>query len=161
MKRNQTIGDVVGAWQAKRREAIEEFRPLYLSEIQRLAEQLRPRFESGELHACTDEDLELPRDSVLPHDRIEEACAERLGLIVDEDDEGDRAMAEFVLAVSPNAEAMASNWTHPCYWARAAACWDVILVARERGWYTPASNEQWMPGETADCGDHPMMAGVA
>jgi hypothetical protein len=60
---------------------------------------------------------------------------------IDETFDGDAARAYLVLAASPHAEATRNTQLHPGHHAQEAAAWDVIAIARARGWYTPTEDE--------------------
>lgn len=129
----------VEAMKAQTEAVVAQFRPAYLSEVERLAEELRPRFEAGDLRSAlgdTDEDKEQEA-----RDRIETLCVERFGLQVKqhgyEEPEGDDALGKMVCAVSPSAplwEVDDGEWNHPCYAARACAGSDVLAIVRREGW---------------------------
>jgi hypothetical protein len=123
-------------------------RAAYLAEIERLAEKLRPRFEAGELHAITDDELEDDNGRKSAHWKVERACCVHFGLGVKETEEagfarlrGDSIAGLLVLAGSPSAALTQDGWNHVNYWARTAAAWDVILLARARGWCRPLAGE--------------------
>lgn len=61
--------------------------------------------------------------------------------------DGDGFRAYMILAVSPHAEATGEGAEHPCDHACESVAWDVIAYARERGWYTPAEDENPDPLE--------------
>jgi hypothetical protein len=145
-----TWPETLEAWPGAFRELVERFRPLYTAEVARLAETLRPRFESGELHAMTDEELEDGESgATAPIWKVEAAAGEHFGLTkgasFDKDREiceGAEHVAHMVLAVSPSAPYAGDGWVHVAYEAREAAMWDVVLYAREHGGYTPLPTEQ-------------------
>jgi hypothetical protein len=136
------------AWPGAFRELVQRFRPLYEAEIARVAATLRARFESGELRAITDEDLEDgDSGATSPMWRIEAAVGEHFRLLQpgsrEEICEGAGHIAHMILAVSPSASyTEGAGWHCDAYWASAAATWDVILYAREQGWYAPGATEQ-------------------
>jgi hypothetical protein len=134
------------AWRAQ----ISALRATYLAEVERLAEELRPRFEAGELRAMTGEDLEDGDwGATSPFWKVGEICAARFGCAVTRTADGalvgDIEAARLVLLASPRAESQDRNATHPCYPAKDAAAWDVIAVARERGMYVPGADEDVDP----------------
>jgi hypothetical protein len=143
--------ETLDAWPAAFRWLVDRFRPLYMAEVARLAETLRPRFESGELHAMTDDELEDGENgATAPVWRIEAAAGDYFGLTkgaTGQEEQhpltGSEHIAHMVIAVSPSAPYVVDEgWKHVAYEARDAAMWDVILYAREHGWYTPLPTEQ-------------------
>jgi hypothetical protein len=136
-----TWSDTKASWRAAREALVERFRPLYLAEVARFAEELRPRFESGELRGWRDGD-----DGDGPTYVLEALGAARFGLDVDEDLRGDDEAAYLVLACSPTADASADEWSAVQFHAQAAVARDVVLLARERRWYTPTPDEIASPG---------------
>lgn len=130
-KGGTTWSDTGASWRRAQEELAAKFRPLYLAELERFAETLRPRFESGELHGCTDDDINAGA-------RLEALCMEHFGLRV-----VDPATADMILAVSPSAgQASDPNQEVSSFNASYACAWDVLAVARARGWYTPAADEE-------------------
>jgi len=135
----------------------------YLAELERFAETLRPRFESGELRAFRspgdDYNREKGREDY-PQEKLERLLATHFGLeeTGDKGEGGDAAAAYAILAASPRAEVTADEgWNHPIYHAANAVGWDVIALARARGWYTPGRDEEEDPiiAELCpDCGDY-------
>lgn len=149
---NQTWGDVAAVHLAALRDA-------YTAEVERLAQQLRPRFASGELRANTSDEYEgAPDLDALPQGRLEAICAEHFGVGVTKIEHengrveyaGDERTAYLLLAVSPHTESTCGDVYHPGYHAQDAAAWDVIALARKRGWYTPAPTECGDPGGKRD-----------
>ncbi len=131
--------------------AIAHIHYAYAVEIEALAEELRPRFESGELRACTENELESGRvRAASPQWQIEEVVRERFGLQVKttqndglEFTDSDGVTAHVVLAVSPSAAPLdAEGSCHLVDWAVSAAGWDVVLYARAKGWSKPVPGEQ-------------------
>jgi hypothetical protein len=98
----------------------------------------------------TDDELEDGQSGqTAPVWKIEAAAGEHFGLTkgasYDEDRricEGAEHVAHMVLAVSLSAPYSSEEWVNVAYQAREAAMWDVILYAREHGWYTPLPTEQ-------------------
>lgn len=113
-------------------------REAYMTEVGRLAESLRPRFETGDLYAARDAGGTDTAWEDQPHAMIEEACAQYFGL---EAPVGSDTMAHLVLAASPHTVATADGYQHARFHAQAAAAWDVIAHARARGWYVPTADE--------------------
>lgn len=116
--------------------AIEAIRAEYQREIESLAEHLRPRFEAGELHAWRESDHGEGED------RLHKLVTAHFGLEVTESVSGryrvtsaNDAVIHAILSASPTTDATSDNWTHPAYHALSAAAWDVINIARARGWY--------------------------
>lgn len=134
--------DAVAEMKAATDAIVARFRPAYLAEVRRFAEELRPRFESGELYGYRSED----EDGM---DRLENLCAERFGVEVRQvpDDVryyvGDEETANMINAVSPSAPHWEpeSEWNHPGYCAKACIAFDVIAVARALGFYEPTPDE--------------------
>ena len=121
--------------------ALEALRADYLHRMEALAEKLRPRFESGELHGLNSEDARRC-DTVLGGsdenrpavDLLERECRRALVRT--------SAQAYLVLACSPSTAATFDvGCHHPVYHAMSAAAWDVIRVARTRGFYRPEEDE--------------------
>jgi hypothetical protein len=131
----------------------------YRRMIERLAEELRPRFASGELRAPRDVDFEeedgparAHQDST-PWRRIEAVIAAPLGIQVDESVPrvyvGDVARAHLVLAASPVTPFVSTDAAHHGFAAQEVARWDVIALARARGYYVPAADEDPIPSAAA------------
>jgi hypothetical protein len=113
------------------------WRAAYLEALDELAATLRPRFEAGELYAFRDDQQDYSGQA-----RIGDACAKHFGLIWSACEDGDTATARMILAASPHAPvAGVGSDVHPCDHATEAVAWDVIAIARERGWYTPPGGE--------------------
>jgi len=115
---------------------LQTIREAYTSEVVKLAEELRPRFEAGELADSTDSDFG-------PKERLEAACVERFGLETRKVragvyEGGDRDLALLILYLSPSSDTEEVNrgeqWVHECLAAAAAVTLDVLAVATERGW---------------------------
>jgi hypothetical protein len=124
-------------------------RAAYVEDVQACAETLRPRFESGELRMCLDDDPKAGEPGDAGMRRLEDAIRDYFGLDITKTKDGewvlvngDHETAHTILAVSPSAEDLDDNWTHVCYWAVAAAAWDVLLYARAKGWSKPVRGEQ-------------------
>jgi hypothetical protein len=147
---HETWGDTKATWRAAQEALVERFRPLYLAEVERFAEELRPQFEAGELRGHCAEDLEREDTEEgfrAPFWRLEDLCAAHFGIEVDHVDgyrvERDPATAALILATSPSAEATYDDGQGlPSSHAKQAISWDVLVIARARGWYTPAEDEE-------------------
>ncbi|MFY3742457.1 hypothetical protein ACOQFB_00995 [Anaeromyxobacter sp. Red801] len=133
----------VEAMKAAEESVLAQFRPAYLAEVERFAEELRPRFEKGDLRASVvvapgSAGEERAKQAAL--DRLEGACAERFGVEVVRagyEVEGDDVLGRMICAVSPSAPSWDvddGDWSHPCCAAQACACSDVVAVARRAGW---------------------------
>jgi hypothetical protein len=152
---------LAGSTPADWRSHLAGLRTAYLAELERFAEELRPRFEAGELRAGRegDNDWDDPpkNPKPTPQDKVDALVAKRFGLEVIEGDslDGDATAAWLILAASPHADPLEDEWQHPCYHAMVAAGWDLIALARERGWYTPTRDEHEDPtfGCCDGCGD--------
>jgi hypothetical protein len=140
-------------------------RSAYQEQIAAIANEIRPGFEWGTFRAYRTDPDDKTGDS--PQWKLERLVAERLGLLTTEirDDfggiaiDGDEELAYLVLALSPRGcvANTSESSDHPCSYAREAASWDVIVFAREHGWYQATSDEvedpatrSWCPG----CGHH-------
>ncbi len=143
-----TWTDTSAEWRRAHAELVAGFRVAYLAELERFAETLRPRFEAGELYGY--------RDDLTGEERITAAIVDHFGLVVTETIEpggghvytGDDAIAHLILEASPSAldeslgDSIQSNdWHHPALGAREAILFDVLGIARARGWYTPDEDE--------------------
>ncbi|WP_242344019.1 hypothetical protein [Anaeromyxobacter terrae] len=154
--RTETWSDTRASWRAAHEALIERFRPLYIAELERFAETLRPRFEAGELRGYIDElDDGAGRDVRLPMDRLEDLCAEYFGIAVGrrwrdfDDEDADRLTAQLILAASP-AGAAVLNSNNRGVTLPALATWavtrDVFSVAIVRGWRVPdEARDEWTP----------------
>ncbi len=150
--------DAVAGWSKAQADLIARYREPYIREVVRFAEELRPRFESGELRGLRDEDDERHEDAreagteyEFPNERLEDLAADRFGIVVrmvqrehgDRVHVGDKATASVIVAVSPSAEHWnAERWAHPGYCAKACIAWDVLAVARALGFYEPIADEE-------------------
>jgi hypothetical protein len=133
-----------------------------MEQVERIAEQLRPRIEAGELRGFTDAD----GDAIEAADkkwRREHPRTKRVGhayrrcpmaLLTKEMTARLRLRnphrAAVVVVASPSAPAILdpSNehdglWS----WASDMAAWDVLRIARERGWYKPHRTEYPEPAD--------------
>jgi hypothetical protein len=108
-------------------------RAAYLAEVERLAETLRPRFESGELHGWNSPSD--PADSSNhPTMRLEDELAEYVC---------DFPSAYLVLACSPAETGIDGGICLADAQSAARECLvtDVFRAARERGWWRPGADE--------------------
>ncbi|MCM2332760.1 MAG: hypothetical protein NDI82_02300 [Anaeromyxobacteraceae bacterium] len=140
-------------WNETKKRAIKSLRAAYLAEVTRFAESLRMRFKAGELRALVDEDLAQPGRYVPMHE-LERLVTAHFGLQIEEVEDcpkpgwmtlkGDEDSAHLVLAASMSSDAVEDGSDNIFLWATDAATWDVIRIARARGWYKP------LPGECED-----------
>lgn len=137
------------SWQAAQEALVARLRPLYLAEVARFAETLRPDFEAGRLYGYRGGDNGTSIEST-PIGRLEELCAEHFGIQVDDEErdgnayqvERDFMTARMILAVSPSADGASDPGAEAeSFNAQFAAAWDVLAVARARGWYKPTPDE--------------------
>lgn len=130
------------------------WRAAYFQELEQFAETLKPGFAAGEFYSFRDDSI--PGVSFGGGDgqyALEEACVRHFGLRVEEtihEDgdasyEGDSGTAHAILSASPHADSTGEGAVHPCDHAKEAVAWDVIAIARERGWYTPTPDESKDP----------------
>lgn len=134
-------GATKGSWNAGQKALVDRFRPLYLAEVARFAEALRPQFEAGELRGYREEIDGVDLGRATPLERLEDMCAEHFGLRTDHAAEG------LVISVSPSAAAATLSGAGVRN-AVFACAWDVLAVARARGWYTPTRDECPAPSKT-------------
>jgi hypothetical protein len=125
-------------------------RALYLAEVVRFAEELRPRFASGEIRGFTDADGErIERE---PHwdpplFELENLCEERFRLDVDRYGEEAYLNAYLIRCVSPS-EGQTFDAQPVAGQAAVAVSRDVLAAARARGFYAPAEDEDPTLDET-------------
>jgi hypothetical protein len=129
-------------------------RQWYQRELERLAEQLRPDFQAGRLFAWRDwstreEELRVTPPTKDLFRRIEA----HFGLEAKESGnwiEGDWETAHLILAASRYSDATDNQSAeHAVQHAADAVFWDVVVMARERGWYKPAADESAPPETTS------------
>ncbi len=132
-------------WTKAKDEALETLRTVYRAEIERLAQELRPRFESGELHGYNNEDGDreslpcgAPLDAPVicaPIHLLERRIEERMASTFPD--------AYLVLACSPSEDKIEDAALTDAKNA-AAECVgnDVLRIARARGWYRPTPDEE-------------------
>ncbi len=145
-------------WHQAKRAALGVLRDAYLAEVEQVAEQLRPRFESGELRGYVDADADDgDYGGTSPKFKLEDLVRAHFGLEVRELHdipkkgiitlEGDEPTAHGILAVSSfTVETEDEGWYHVADHAVCAAAWDVVALARRRRWYRPAPDEEALPG---------------
>jgi hypothetical protein len=125
------------SWADFRTGLLPGLRAAYLAEVERFTEDLRPRFEAGELgkHGHDEEyDARMAE--------LEQLCRDRFGLEVTTRRDGkwvyyygDREHACLILAASPAAaDDSADLWEHECDAAHYAVAQDVLRIAQDRGW---------------------------
>jgi hypothetical protein len=125
-------------------------RALYLAEVVRFAEELRPRFASGELRGFTDADGErIERE---PHwdpplFELENLCEERFRLDVDRYGEEAYLNAYLIRCVSPS-EGQTFDAQPVAGQAAIAVSRDVLAVARARGFCASTPDEDPSLDET-------------
>jgi hypothetical protein len=126
-------------WVSTHRSQLPALRTAYAAEVEQLAEDLRPRFEAGELRgfATPDGDGDAPS----PFFELERICCAHFRLT-----ELETAALALLTELTPRAEATASAGDlEYVSWLQCALAWDVIAVARARGWYEPTPDEQRDP----------------
>ncbi len=107
----------------------------YRRMIEKVAEHLRPRFESGELHGFRDEDEGAETTSI---DKIEQVCRRLFPNL---------ESAHLALACSPSrdlgdyGDVTVGREEQALWHATWAAGLDVVRLARERDWYRPTEDE--------------------
>lgn len=127
-------------WNETKAAALETLRAAYLAEVERLAEELRPKLETGEMAEWGDE----PTSDGTPRHALESACGDRFGCRAYEKGDGywtgsaEGALA--VLAVSPSAaEEVRAGFFHIAQAAQSAVAVDVLAIANGRGWIRRAA----------------------
>ncbi len=136
-------------WQATCARTLDELRRAYLAEVERFAETLRPRFESGELRGITDAEFEAGGDS--PLFRLEALCGRHFGL---ESKDGELVethetfqTAYLIRSVSPGE--VATEDAQPVVGqAIIALTHHVLALAKARGWWHPQPGEMPTPYES-------------
>jgi hypothetical protein len=130
----------------------------YNATIGRTAEELRPRFEAGELHGFRDNDNDR-RDAAwckqhgVPHDPdyrdslfiLEDVFAKKvLGFVPEyygHCEEKPARRAAWVLMHSPSTPDSLDDGQTLIQMATGAGARDLLRIARQRGWYTPTADE--------------------
>jgi hypothetical protein len=140
----KTWKETQGAWRMAYDRLIEQFRPLYFAEVQRLAEKLRPQFKAGRVGGILDApDGEIDPEAI---DRLEDVCADYFGVSEGrawddwDNPKADRMTAHLILAVSPSASYVcdgAMRGSTPSELATMAAANDVLACAIARRWHVP------------------------
>jgi hypothetical protein len=138
----QSWAKTLESWEAAVKGAhVPAFRAAYVAEVERFAETLRPRFESGELRGFTDEDLEHEgedREWKAPQWVLADLCVEHFKI-----EDMDPITVRLLVEASPHGEATSQeDWHEDCDWFRVACCWDVLAVAQARGMYVPSADEE-------------------
>ncbi len=149
-------------WNETRAAVLEQLRAAYMAEVQRFAETLRPRFESGELRGYTDEDGERdererrtrftlsgkPRRGAWrpPLELLEDLCEAHFGLEVNAAETDAAAQEVFqraylIRSVSPSDALLTEDVQPIAGQAVVAVTGDVLAIARARGWYKPTADE--------------------
>jgi hypothetical protein len=131
-------------WWVAYRAQVPALSAAYMLEVEQFAETLRPRFESGELRAFTAADGELGVGS--PHFELEELCRAHFRA-----SEIDDVAVALMLQLTPRAQAMAGWGDTDRARLESAIAWDVIAVARRRGWYVPSPAEHPDPLTVKRC----------
>lgn len=111
----------------------------YRPKIERLAEELKAQFVSGELHGYNDTDSQRDEDDPTfkaSSHRLENELAEELGC-------GEARDGYLILACSQSEPLVygGSVIDDPARGAAEAMVYDVIRIARQRGWYTVTPGE--------------------
>ncbi len=143
-------------WNGTMAAVLEQLRAAYMAEVQRFAETLRPRFESGELRGYTDDDgvrdmrerPGKPRPGAwrAPLFRLEDLCEQHFGLDVDAPETDAAAQEVFrraylIRSVSPSDALLTEDAQPIAGQATIAVAGDVLAIARARGWYEPTVDE--------------------
>jgi hypothetical protein len=130
-------------WTQARSVALGVLGGAYQQRIERLAEEVRPRFESGEFRGFIGEDLEreLQERTLNPHRWI--APRWRFADVVESKVEGD-ADAYLILACSPSGDLVDGDYQLKAARTAAAECMslDVFRIGLHEGWYKPGRGEE-------------------
>lgn len=125
------------------KQALEVISDEYVDRVERLAEQLRPRFERGELHGFDSTDCEL--DVAALAGRVADHLPPFFALCDGIQEAMVRSFADawLILACSPSERLMDGGFLMENATAAAAQClaYDVLRIARQRGWYVPGPEE--------------------
>ncbi len=141
-----SIGAAAPRWDA-RETYLAAWRAAYLEELEDLALALEPRFRAGEFYSFRT--VGNAWQDAEGQSRIEDAAARHFNLGAGEDewDRADSGTARMILAASPHADATGDGACYPGDHAREAVAWDLLAIARARGWYTPTKDECPDPAE--------------
>lgn len=127
-------------WTEAKAAALDMLRNAYNREIERIAEELRPRLESRELRGYLDEDFEGEKKGRrAPREVLEREVGGRIARNEEE--------AHLALAVS-RADHTTGLTTAGA--AAEAASVDVLRVAFARGWYRPEPDESPSPADLTE-----------
>lgn len=123
------------------KEALAQVQAAYRAEVEEVAKNLRKRFGPRGLHGMTEGEAEDYNEKRRPPwYRLEALVSRAFGV-----DKLSHEDVLLLLAVSKHAEPMTGyGWRTPRGWLAEALTWDVLVVARERGYYTI------LPGEETD-----------
>ncbi len=132
-------------WNETKAMALETLRSAWRQEIERFAEELEPRFRLGEFHGLRDPEVDDACEGTAPFNELERLCEARFA------PEGRTTWADAMLGAiaSPSGEATADDWADDRFWLRTAAAYDVVRIARARGWFTPTPDEEPPPASDA------------
>lgn len=136
-------------WTKAKETAIQVLRAAYLARVEQFAESARSRFEAGTLYSYRDRDFRRADDdrrsrALTPLERHTEYHpvvafqeAIRRDFLRENFDE-----AVAVMFCSPSAEHVPGDAGDPVQsLAEDAILWDVLRIARSRGWYTATNDE--------------------
>jgi hypothetical protein len=147
-RRDDSCGrETLARWQEAQ---LPGLRALYLAEVVRFAEEIRPRFESGEFRGFTDADserIERERDWDPPLFELENLCEQRFRLDVDRYGEEAYLNAYLIRCVSPS-EGQTFDAQPIAGQAAIAVSRDVLAVARARGFCASTPDEDPSLDET-------------
>ena len=112
--------------------ALQQLRRMYLQEVRRFAEELRPMFVAGELRGWRDGDGETPARP--PLFVLEDLCATRFGIDEAQKDFDEACRRAYLIRLVSPHEHETEDGQPVQSQAQAALALDVLDVARERGW---------------------------
>ncbi len=140
------------AWQATCARTLDELRRAYFAEVERFAETLRPRFESGELRGMTDEEFEAKGGyERSPLHRLEGLCGRHFGLESKDGKPAEtyEAFQTAYLIRSVSTGEVATEDAQPVVGqAITAITHDVLALAKAGGWWRPRPGEMPTPYES-------------